>query len=92
MARFLVSIDLDRVRQSMSAADRRDVSIEEVRTFLLDSGFVRAYDAERWVVAERDLGAVDSSEVASIEPAPDDLPNSLPAALHSPAQKPSLSV
>jgi hypothetical protein len=83
MARFLVSIDVDRVRQSLSAADRRPVTIAEVETFLLDSGFARVYDAQRWVVEERDLGAVDASEVASIEPAPEDLPDSPPAAVHS---------
>jgi hypothetical protein len=62
---FRVEIDLSLLRSHLSREDGCDVSVVEVRQFLLDSGFER--QGVGWVVRERQLGAVNPSEVTMAE-------------------------
>ena len=62
---FRVRLDVLAIRTHLSAEDKSEVSTEQVRQFLLDSGFVP--DGEWWVVNEAKLGAVDPAEVIEAE-------------------------
>lgn len=58
---FRVRLDALAIQSHLSAEDQSEVSTEQVRQFLLDSGFVP--DGDWWIVRESDLGAVDPAEV-----------------------------
>jgi hypothetical protein len=75
---FRVKINLELVQSHLAREDQREVSGEEVRRFLLDSGFQPAGDW--WTVNEKALGALDPSEVSEAEVLGDDA-SSLGAAL-----------
>lgn len=66
--RVIVDVDLSAVAANLSKAERRHVSEQEVRQWLLDAGFVPHGD--RWIVDEPDLGHLEPSEVRSLEDAP----------------------
>ena len=66
-ARVAVDVDLIALAAHLSAEDQRRVSIAECRRWLRDAGFEP--HAGRWLVAERDLGQLDPSEVRSVGPA-----------------------
>jgi len=68
--RVIVDIDLSTLAANLSSEDRRAVSEQEVRQWLLDAGF-RPH-GERWIVNEPDLGQLEPAEVRSLEDAPDE--------------------
>lgn len=66
MGKVRVQIDLLLLREHLSAADKRPISDEAVRRFLIDSGFTP--DGDYWIAEEKDLGQLDPSEVLAAEP------------------------
>ena len=67
---FRVSLDLERIRRSLSRADAAEYPIEYVLSWLTESGFRHAGDGA-WIVREADLGAVEPDEVRTIEELPE---------------------
>ena len=64
--RLRIRIDLDLLRSNLSREDRQPKSEQEVRQFLIDSGFQP--DGEFWMVEEENLGQLDPSEVSEVQP------------------------
>jgi hypothetical protein len=67
--RFIIKIDLARVRQSLSQADAVDWTIDDVREWLERAGF-SSVGEDTWSVAEADLGQLDPSEVTILREEP----------------------
>jgi len=64
--KFLVVLDLGKIRAHLSKADGVAYTEADVRKWLIDAGF--APQGENWVVSESDLSHVDPSEVEEITP------------------------
>jgi hypothetical protein len=64
--KFLVSLNIRRIRAQLSAADGVAYTDDDVRKWLQDAGFES--QGEKWIVSETDLGHVDPSEVVEITP------------------------
>lgn len=58
---FRILIDLDRLRNSLSAENREETSEEAVLVWLREAGFYRTADG--WLVREADLGQLQPAEV-----------------------------
>jgi hypothetical protein len=65
MRTFLITINLDKLRENLSREDERPVTQAEVEQWLKDAGFTRVEDG--WTVREADLGQLDPSEVITAE-------------------------
>jgi hypothetical protein len=61
---FTVALDLDLLAAQMADETGEPQPLSAVRQWLLDAGFTPMGD--RWVVAERELGQLDPSEVLSV--------------------------
>ena len=70
--RFLVQIDIERLRSHLSKADREQKSVEQVVEFLADAGF--HWTSNGWLVSEEDLGVLDPDEVTAVEELPGEGP------------------
>jgi hypothetical protein len=81
---FRVRLDLLAIQTHLSAEDKAEISVEQVRQFLLDSGFVP--DGEWWVVNESNLSAVDPGEVIEAEIVGAASPKPRPAAIPPPGE------
>lgn len=66
---FRVQIDLERLRSHLAEADRETKSAEQIRAFLIDSGFVQT--PRGWLVSEADLGVLHPDEVIAIDEVPE---------------------
>jgi hypothetical protein len=67
---FRVTLDLEGIRRGLSRADKTEHAVEDVLSWLAESGFRRVEEGA-WVVTESDLGAVEPGEVRTIEALPD---------------------
>ena len=72
IARFVVRVDLERVRKSVSHADGMNYSEEAITQLLEASGFIPQPDGS-WIVSESDLGLLQPDEIISLSPVDDDL-------------------
>ena len=64
--KFLVMLNLKKIRSQLAAADAVAYTDEDVRKWLRDAGFEA--QGNKWIVSEADLGHVDPSEVLEITP------------------------
>jgi len=64
--KFLVTLNLPKIRMQLSTADGVAYSDHDVRKWLQDAGFKP--QGEKWIVSDADLGHVDPSEVVDISP------------------------
>jgi len=67
--RFIVQINVERVRQALSVADGAAWTAEQVVAWLSDAGFSRVDDTT-WLVAEPDLGQLEPAEVTIVREEP----------------------
>ena len=61
---LLVVIDWPRLREHFRREQGTNVADKEIEAWLRESGFTRSGD--RWRVAEKDLGALDPTEVIEV--------------------------
>jgi hypothetical protein len=71
MRRVRIKLDFAALLAHLSQQEKRQVGLEEALTWLEDAGFKREGD-DRFIVAEKDLGQLDPSEVLEAEPLDDD--------------------
>ena len=64
--KFLVTLNVKKIRLQLSSVDSISYSDDDVRKWLEDAGFEPR--GQRWLVSEADLGHVDPSEVVEIIP------------------------
>jgi hypothetical protein len=66
MGRMLrIRIDLSKLRQNLSTAQRHELSTLEVRQWLAQAGFTPKKDA--WLVDDTNLGRLKPDEITSVE-------------------------
>jgi hypothetical protein len=67
---FLISLDWDALRKHLNQEHNRELSLDEIQSWLVDAGFKPQGD--HWLVKEQDLGVLDPSEVLTAEEVPDE--------------------
>jgi len=65
--RFVIRVDLERVRQSLSQADGTEWTTRAVTDWLQAAGFISRADGT-WLVREKDIGQLSPEEVTEIAP------------------------